>query len=155
MDVNFAERAGGGIRTRVGFAPLVLQTSPFGRSGTPAYVMWIALHIDALQRISFMCSAPGGIRTPNLRIRNPALFPVELRAHRNDRGWDRTSILRVWNPALHHLSFTAMCLIRNSLRAQPREPRRGGEDARHRESRSPAPASLRPGGPHADCAAHP
>ena len=26
-------------------------------------------------------SAPGGIRTPTLRIRNPALSPVELRAH--------------------------------------------------------------------------
>ncbi len=25
--------------------------------------------------------APGGIRTPDLRIRSPALYPAELRAH--------------------------------------------------------------------------
>ena len=29
-------------------------------------------------------SAPGGTRTPNTRVRNPLLFPVELRARKDD-----------------------------------------------------------------------
>jgi hypothetical protein len=36
------------------------------------------------------------------------------RIPQNDRGWDRTSILRVWNPALCHLSFTALSTIPKS-----------------------------------------
>ena len=57
---------GGRIRTFVGRSPTDLQSAPFGRFGTPP--------------CSLLNHAPGGGRTPNLRIRSPTLYPVELRA---------------------------------------------------------------------------
>ena len=52
----------------------------------------LAQEPDAVGRMQF-CNytsgkkcAPGGIRTPDLRIRSPLLYPTELRAHCNDYG---------------------------------------------------------------------
>jgi hypothetical protein len=30
---------------------------------------------------SWYCGAPGGTRTPNLRLRSPLLYPIELQGH--------------------------------------------------------------------------
>ena len=52
---------------------------------------------------------PGGIRTPDLRIRSPSLYPAELQAHVliiGVRNGDRTRDIRNHNPALYQLSYS-------------------------------------------------
>ena len=57
----------------------------------------------------YFIGTPGGIRTPDLRIRSPSLYPAELQAHIliiGVRNGDRTRDIRNHNPALYQLSYS-------------------------------------------------
>ena len=58
---------------------------------------------------SYLTGTPGGIRTPDLRIRSPSLYPAELQAHVliiGVRNGARTRDIRNHNPALYQLSYS-------------------------------------------------
>lgn len=58
---------------------------------------------------TYLSGTPGGIRTPDLRIRSPSLYPAELQAHVliiGVRNGDRTRDIRNHNPALYQLSYS-------------------------------------------------
>jgi hypothetical protein len=79
-------------------APPVLQTGPFGRSGTPA------------SSNPSTTSTPGGIRTPDIRIWSHGALPAELQAHTiepppSTPGGIRTPDTRFWRPVLYQLSY--------------------------------------------------
>jgi hypothetical protein len=45
----------------------------------------------------FFIGTPGGIRTPDLRIRSPALYPAELRAHKEPlHNISLSKVLSLW-----------------------------------------------------------
>src|SRR6266516_2417316 len=81
--------------------------------------------------------APGGSRTPSLRVRSPALCPVELQAQHvwtRSRTWDA----RLFGPPLYRLSYPDESSRRDSNprprgpepRALPAAPLLGGESER-------------------------
>ena len=68
--------------------------------------------------------APGGTRTPDLRVRSPALYPAELQAHLNSQLASnqseilpRTSLLAVLKFCLSPSTRRQVCLCRSTGRS--------------------------------------
>src|SRR5438874_9920714 len=70
----------------------------------------LSLH-DALP--IFCCSAPGGIRTRDLRAVHPALYPTELQA-RGDRKSTRLNSSHV------EISYAVFCLKKKKIKNKPK-----------------------------------
>jgi hypothetical protein len=69
----------------------------------------------------------------------------------NDRGWARTSILRVWNPALFHLSFTANVVNTEPLVDAAAGAPHGAAKTHGKGVAFTGRALRAPAGLHADC----
>jgi hypothetical protein len=75
-------------------SPLPIATSPRSRCCHAAYDRSLRPRALPFHPEETHCTAPEGIRTPDLRIRNPLLYPTELRAQ-NHRAWYLTGFRAV------------------------------------------------------------
>jgi hypothetical protein len=63
-----------------------------------------------MQATTTVIGAPGGTRTPNLQIRNLALYPLSYGRKDNTkaigaRGWTRTTDTPIFSRVLYQLSY--------------------------------------------------
>ena len=73
---------------RLGGPEEIARAVLFLCSDNASFITGTYLSIDGgySAQLTLGAGAPGGIRTPDLRIRSPLLYPAELRAQINDYG---------------------------------------------------------------------